>query len=204
LRKFQVVLIAVMWWLAVPTHAQEQASQPVKSSLWDYGVPEGRTLFPHDWLRGFTDFEGAPPHNEPDLGRCGPPLPGAGTSTNCTAYARYMISGYLEIQPFGRTFLRHAFFFYQPRFSFGRNIPQVSYTASFEPMAYERSIGLGVELPRHFEFRLVQHRSEWIGRYSGNLGPTDLGTAGPYGLYSTVGLRWYFGGYGRSNSSANF
>ena len=26
----------------------------------------------------------------------------------------------------------------------------------------------------------------------------DLGTSGPYGLYATVGARWYFGGYGRS------
>src|ERR1700737_3884536 len=35
-----------------------------------WGVPEGRTLFPHNWLRGYVDFSFAPPHNEPDLGRC--------------------------------------------------------------------------------------------------------------------------------------
>jgi hypothetical protein len=203
LRKIQTVLIAVMWWLVVPAHAQ-QLVQPVKPSSWDYGVPEGRTLFPHDWLRGFTDFEGAPPHNEPDLGRCGPKPLADGAGTSCTAYPRYMISGYLEIQPFGRTFLRHTFVFYQPRFSFGRNVPQISYSASFEPMAYERSVGVGVELPMHFEFRLLQHRSEWLGRYGGKMGATDLTTAGPYGLYSTVGLRWYFGGYGRSRGGANF
>ncbi len=204
MRKSQIVLIAGMWWLAVPGHAQEEQPPPAKSSFWDYGVPEGRTLLPHDWLRGFTDFEGAPPHNEPDLGRCGPTPIGGAVSTTCTAYSRYMISAYLEIQPFGRTFLRHAFFFYQPRFSFGSNVPQVNYTASFAPMLYERSVGVGVELPMHFEFRLVQHRSEWLGKYGGNLGATDLGTAGPYGLYSTVGLRWYFGGYGRSHGGPNY
>ena len=40
---------------------------PVPTS---WGVPEGRTFFPHDWLRGYVDFSVAPPHNEPDLGRC--------------------------------------------------------------------------------------------------------------------------------------
>jgi hypothetical protein len=204
LRKSRIVLIAVIWRLAVPAHAQEQVLQPAKPSSRDDRAPEGRILFPHNWLRGFTDFEAAPPHNEPDLGRCGPAQPAGGANTSCTAYSRYMISGYLEIQPFGRTFLRHAFVFYQPRFSFGHNIPQVSYSASFEPMAYERSVGVGVELPKHFELRFVQHRSEWLGRYGGNLGATDLGTVGPYGLYSTVGLRWYFGDYGRSHGGTNF
>ena len=204
MRKSQIASIAVMWWLAMSAHAQQQLLQPVRPSPWEYGIPEGRTLFPHDWLRGFTDFEGAPSHNEPDLGRCGPTPPADGANVNCTAFSRYMISGYLEMQPFGRTFLRHAFVFCQPRFSFGRNVPQMSYSASFEPMIYERSVGIGVELPMHFEFRLLQHRSDWLGRYEGNLGTTDLRTAGPYGLYSTVGLRWYFGGYGRSHGGAYF
>ena len=35
-------------------------------------VPEGKTFFPHNWLRGYVDFDVAPPHNEPDLGRCSP------------------------------------------------------------------------------------------------------------------------------------
>jgi hypothetical protein len=46
---------------------------------------------------------------------------------------------------------------------------------------------------------------DWLGKYNHNLnvggtttGP-DLGTAGPYGLYATIGARWYFGGYGRSH-----
>jgi hypothetical protein len=39
---------------------------------------------------------------------------------------------------------------------------------------------------------------DWLGRYNHNVGPADLSTAGPYGLYTTIGARWYFGGYGRS------
>lgn len=99
-------------------------------------------FFPHNWVRGYTDFAFAPPHNEPDLGRCMYPQPvsAGGTASQCTAYARYIMSGYIEIQPLARTPLRHLFFFLEPRFSFGRNIPQVSYQESMEPIAYDRSM----------------------------------------------------------------
>ncbi len=58
-----------------------------------------------------------------------------------------------------------------------------------------------IELPKNFEFRVTQHQVDWLGRYKHNVGGPaglDLGTAGPYGLYTTIGARWYFGGYGRS------
>src|SRR6266851_1775941 len=94
-------------------HVSNFASQP-------------RTFFPHSGVRGYMDFSVAPSHNEPDLGRCMFPQPASagGTASACTAYARYMLSGYLELQPFGRTPARHIFFFFEPRISFGRNIPQ--------------------------------------------------------------------------------
>lgn len=159
--------------------------------------------FPHDWLRGYVDFEIAPPHNEPDLGRCNPLQASqslesvyGGANSTCNAYARYLWSGYLEVQPFGKTFLRHAFFFYKPTFSFGNNVPQFKYTWSMAPIAYERAFGLGIELPKNFEFRVQQHQVDWLGRYGQGVGPADLSTAGPYGLYTTIGARWYFGGYG--------
>jgi hypothetical protein len=186
-----------------PAFGQESAaaSAPAASSSTlngNWGVPEGRMLFPHDWARGYADFSLAPPHNEPDLGRCSAVLLNA--SSTCNDYARYLLSGYLEIQPVGRTILRHAFFFWQPMFSFGRNIPQIDYTWSMAPIAYDRALGLGFELPKNLEFRLTQHQVDWLGRYSNNnLGAADLHTNGPYGLYTTVGVRWYFGGYGRSH-----
>jgi hypothetical protein len=198
------LLFALSAIAAIPAMAQDvtrsatlatatAAADPIPAPA-SWGVPQGRTFFPHNWLRGYVEFSVAPPHNEPDLGRC---LPGGADST-CNAFARYLWSGYLEVQPFGKTFARHAFLFFTPTFSFGNNVPQFKYTASMAPIAYERAIGLGIELPKNFEFRLTQHQVDWLGRYGKSVGPDDLGTNGPYGLYTTIGARWYFGGYGRS------
>ena len=179
------------------THAAAASASPFPApSSW--GVPEDKTFFPHDWVRGYTDFSFAPPHNEPDLGRCAPVSATVGATSTCNAYARYLLSGYLEVQPFGRTFARHVFVFFTPTFSFGNNVPQFKYTASMAPIAFERAVGVGVELPKNFEVRVTQHQVDWLGRYGKNVGPADLGTSGPYGLYTTIGARWYFGGYGRS------
>lgn len=165
-------------------------------------APPSSYFFPRNWIRGYTDFAVAPSHNEPDLGRCMFPQPttAGGTASQCTAYARYMFSGYLEVQPLARTPLRHLFFFFEPRFSFGRNIPQVSYEESMEPIAYDRCIGAAFELPRNLELRLTQHQVDYLGRYGNSLGPADLRTTGPYGLYTTVSVRWSFGGYGRNGA----
>jgi hypothetical protein len=204
MRKAVLLLTALLALAAAPARAQEAAAGAAPATVASsYGVPEGRTVFPHNWLRGYIDFEVAPSHNEPDLGRCSP-APASnfgGASSTCNAYARYLWGGYLEVQPFGKTFARHAFLFFTPMFSFGNNVPQFKYTASMAAIAYERSVGLGIELPKNFEFRLTQHQVDWLGRYKQGVGPADLGTAGPYGLYTTVGARWYFGGYGRSHSA---
>ncbi len=187
---------------AAPDLAAAPAPDP---SSW--GVPKGRTLFPHNWLRGYVNFDVAPPHNEPDLGRCSQShaviVMAGGAGSNCNAYARYLLGGYVEIQPFGKTIARHLFLFFTPTFSFGNNVPQFKYTASMAGIAYERSVGFGFELPKNFELRVTQHQVDWLGKYKNNVGGTtedlDLGTAGPYGLYATIGMRWYFGGYGRSH-----
>lgn len=159
------------------------------------------SFFPHNWLRGYVDFSVAPPHNEPDLGRCsqsGAVIAAAGgANSNCNAYARYLLGGYLEIQPFGKTIARHLFIFFTPTFSFGNNVPQFKYTGSMSGIAFERAVGVGFELPKNFEIRITQHQVDWLGKYNHNVGLADLGTSGPYGLYSTIGARWYFGGYGR-------
>ncbi len=201
-------VVAVLISMVIPGFAQQQApAAPVavstKPSASAFGTPEGRILFPHGWVRGHTDLEGAPSHNEPDLGRCSQ-LPAAqfgGASSQCTAYARWIVSGYIEMQPFGRTFLRHAFLFYEQQFYFGRNVPQYLYTASFNPIMDERRLGVGIELPKNFELRLTSHRVDWLGRYTGNLGPADLSTDGPYGNNTTIGVRWNFGGWGHLHES---
>lgn len=187
--------------VAVSTHAAAVTDPAPKPPSW--GVPEGKTFFPHNWVRGYVDFDVAPAHNEPDLGRCSPVgaviLDAGGAGSNCNAYARYLLGGYLEIQPFGKTFARHVFLFFNPTFSFGNNVPQFKYTASMAGIAFERAVGFGVELPKNFEFRVTQHQVDWLGKYSHNVGLADLGTSGPYGLYTTIGARWSFGGYGRAH-----
>jgi hypothetical protein len=204
LRKITLILFALLGTLAPAAVAQTINDEAISSSSRSLQASQSPAFFPRNWIRGYTDFAVAPSHNEPDLGRCMFPQPASagGTASQCTAYARYLFSGYMEIQPLGRTFARHLFFFFEPRFSFGRNIPQLSYQASMEPMAYERALGAGFQLPRNFELRLTQHQVDYLGRYGNSLGPADLHTTGPYGLYTTVSVRWTFGGYGRNGAPA--
>jgi hypothetical protein len=192
---------------AAGSAANAETAEPApKPASW--GVPEGRMFFPHNSIRGYADFEVAPSHNEPDLGRCTQSgaviLAAGGANSPCTAYARYLIGGYLEIQPFGKTLARHLFVFFTPTFSLGSNVPQYRYTASASGIAFERSVGVGFELPKNFEIRITQHQVDWLGKFATkNVDPSvpglDLGTSGPYGLYATVGARYYFGGYGRTH-----
>ena len=185
--------------------AAAQSQTKVKeSNLVSPRASSSPTFFPHNWIRGYTDFAVAPSHNELDLGRCMFPQPASagGAASSCTAYGRYLFSGYVELQPIGRTFARHIFLFLEPKMIFGRNIPQLKYSASMEPMAFDRSVGVGLQLPRNFEIRATQHQVDWLGRYSNSLGPADLHTDGPYGLYATFAVRWTFGGYGHQGAPA--
>lgn len=166
----------------------------------DAGVKTGsgdRLLFPKNFLRGYVDFEFAPPHNEPDLGLCAPPASTPSGRPDCAGYARYVWSGYVELQPFGRTVARRLFLFAAPKLFTGDNVPQVRYTASMAGIIWEETLGAGITLPHQFEFRLTHHRTKLLGRYGANPSAVTLHPDGPYGLYTTFGARWYFGGYGR-------
>ena len=156
----------------------------------------GGALFPANWLRGYADFEFAPPTNEPDLGRCRASAGSTGGGAACAAFARYVLGGYIEARPFAGRLLNRVFLFAAPRMFAGNNLPQVNYTASANPIALESLAGAGIALGDNFELRAVRHAVYWLGRYRGNLGAADLGPNGPYGHYATIGLRWYFGGYG--------
>ena len=83
----------------------------------------------------------------------------------------------------------------EPRLVAGDNVPHFKYTYAFVPISWERTLGFGLELPKHLELRVTNHRNHRLGRYAQDLGPADLGPNGPLGLYTTVGVRWYFGGY---------
>ncbi|MHB8524882.1 MAG: hypothetical protein ACYDD2_01820 [Candidatus Acidiferrales bacterium] len=179
---------------SAPTQEVSSQSSPQVSSSKDYNP--GPLLFGKNFLRGYGDFEIAPPHNEPDLGRCNQPQP------TCTAFARYIMGGYIEFQPFARTPLKHAYFFFQPNFFFGNNIPQVKYTYSMAPLAFERTMGLAIQLPKHFELRVTNHGVDSFSPFDKSLGTFDSGpNKEPLGIYNTIGVRWYFGGYDHSASS---
>jgi hypothetical protein len=162
-------------------------------------IPEGRRFFPQNFARGYVEFEMAPPHNEIDVGLCAVmkdnPLLQHDT---CTAFARYAWTGYLELQPFGRGPWRRLYFFTEPKLYGGKNLPQESYTASGSLILWERTMGVGVELPEGFELRVKNHQVHLLGRYTEPGGTATLRTDGPYGQYTTIGVRWNFGGYGRS------
>ena len=200
MKKIALILSTLSITLAPAAISQTATDEAISSSRRAVEASPAPFFFPHNWIRGYTEFAVAPSHNEPDLGRCMFPQPvtAGGAASPCTAYARYLFSGYMEIQPLGQTFARHLFLFFEPRFSFGRNIPQISYEESMEPIAYDRAIGAGYRLPRNLELRLTQHQVDYLGRYTRLLGPADLRTTGPYGLYTTVSVRWSFGGYGHS------
>src|SRR5690242_8947639 len=97
-----------------------------------------RTFFPKDTFWGYGQFDLAPPHNEIDPNICRADA-GAfgGTAAPCTSFARYMVSGYVEMHPFGRGQFRKFFLFGEPRFLFRRNIPQTLYTWSFDAIGAE-------------------------------------------------------------------
>ena len=192
---------------AVPQPAAQQLASSTPSSLdsskaapggfissSSASSSESRLFFPANFARGYVDFEIAPPHNEIDLGLCvvtmADPLSSA---RSCNGFARYAWSGYLEMRPFGRTPLQRTFVFVEPKFYGGDNVPQRSYTASGSLIMWEHTLGVGVDLPRGFELRLKNHSVGMLGRYAD---AKTLKTDGPYGLYTTIGVRWNFGGWG--------
>ena len=155
-----------------------------------------RTFFPENAVRGFLDVQFAPPHNEVDLGLCSTlVIP----SSSCGAFARFSWGGYVEIQPFGGDYLRRFFLFADPKMYGGDNFPGLRYTASAAPILWERTAGIGIELPKNFELRLTHHDVQIFGKYTGPNKVNSLSANGPYGLYTTVGVRWYFGKYGRAD-----
>ena len=54
--------------------------------------------------------------------------------------------------------------------------------------------GVGIDLPKRFEFRFTQHPNMVrFGSRDQPLGPAWLGPNGPWGQYNTIGIRKYFG-----------
>ena len=108
------------------SHAQSQPAGPLK----ELGAEE-RMFFPKDMFWGWAQFDLAPPHNEIDPNICaGNAGQYGGVNAPCSMFARYMLSGMLEVRPFGRGQLRRFMVFGAPSFLFGKTIPQTLYTWS--------------------------------------------------------------------------
>jgi len=155
----------------------------------------GRFFLPSDTFWGYAQFDIAPPHNEIDPNLC-VATAGAygGKNAPCNAFARYMLSGILEVRPFGRTPLRRFMLWGEPKFLFGKNVPQNLYTWSFDAIGVEHSWGAAIFMGKGFELRVTQHfLFDRFGARNRYLGPADLGPNGPWGRYNTIGVRKYFG-----------
>ncbi len=183
-----VIVICVFAAAQSSTTLNAQGSQ----GQWHEADPDDRMFFPRDTLWGWAQFDLAPPHNEVDPNLC---ASNVGTiNPRCSMFARYMLSGILEVRPFGRGPLRRFMLFGAPTFLFGKNLPKTLYTWSPDAIGIEHSWGAGIYLTRGFEFRVTQHfLFDRLGARSGYLGPGDLGTNGPWGRYMTVGVRKSFG-----------
>jgi hypothetical protein len=189
------------WILAVPVLmaalGRAQTSPPASSSASSStaDASQDRMFFPRDMLYGWAQFELAPPHNEIDPNLCAATAGQyGGVNAPCTMFARYMLSGTLEVRPFGRGQLRRFMLFGSPTFLFGRNLPQTLYTWSFDAIGIEHSWGASIYAGKGFEVRVTQHfLFDRLGARDTNLGVADLGNNGPWGRYATVGLRKTFG-----------
>jgi hypothetical protein len=154
-----------------------------------------RMFFPPDMFWGWAQVDLAPPHNEVDPNQCaGNAGQYGGVNAPCSLFARYVLSGILEVRPFGRGPLRRFMVYGAPTFLFGKTIPKTLYTWSPDAIGVEHSWGIGVYLNKGFEFRMTQHfLFDRLGARDTNLGAADLGTNGPWGRYLTVGVRKEFG-----------
>jgi hypothetical protein len=152
-------------------------------------------FFPRDTFWGWAQFDLAPPHNEIDPNLCaGNVAQNGGLQDQCSLFARYMLSGMLEVRPFGRGPLRRLMIFGAPTFLFGKTLPKTLYTWSPDAIGIEHSWGAGIFIAKGFEFRVTQHfLFDRLGARSKYLGSADLGNNGPWGRYFTLGLHKSFG-----------
>jgi hypothetical protein len=175
--------------------ADETGEGGGSQGTWHDADSAERMFFPHDMLWGWAQLDLAPPHNEVDPNLCSATAGQyGGANAPCSMFARYVLSGILEVRPFGRGQLRRLMVFGAPTFLFGKNVPKTLYTWSPDAIGVEHSWGAGIYINRGFEFRVTQHfLFDRLGARNTYLGPADLGTSGPWGRYVTLGVRKTFG-----------
>jgi hypothetical protein len=99
--------------------AQQEGTQGSSQGSWHDAGSGDRMFFPRDMFWGWAQLDLAPPHNEIDPNLCsGDVANNGGINDQCSMFARYMLSGILEIRPFGRGPLRRLMVFGAPTFLF--------------------------------------------------------------------------------------
>jgi hypothetical protein len=192
-----IFAVSIFLSVAAAQSSQSPVSLNTQSSQgsWHDADPGERMFFPKDMFWGWAQLDLAPPHNEIDPNLCaGNSYVYGGANAPCNMFARYMLSGILEVRPFGKGILRRFMLYGAPAFVFGKNVPKTLYTWSPDAIGIEHSWGAGVYLDKGFEFRITQHfLFDRLGARDTNLGPADLGNNGPWGRYMSVGVRKTFG-----------
>jgi hypothetical protein len=184
------------WILAFPVLMSVLGSaQTAPESSSKNGEVQDRLFLPRDTFWGWGQFDIAPPHNEIDPNICaGNAGQYGGVNAPCSMFARYMLSGMLEVRPFGRTQLRRLMIFGAPSFLFGKNVPHTLYTWSPDAIGIEHSWGVGIFIAKGFEFRVTQHfLFDRLGARDTYLGVADQGNNGPWGRYTSLGIHKSFG-----------
>src|SRR5271167_321125 len=195
--KFGGRMKKLAWILAFPLliSVLVSAQSAPSASVSKEADAQPRMFLPRDMFWGWAQFDLAPPHNEIDPNLCaGNAGQYGGVNAPCSLFARYMLSGMLEVRPFGRGQLRRFMVFGAPSFLFGKTIPKTLYTWSPDAIGIEHSWGRSIYLNKGFEFRVTQHfLFDRLGARDRNLGAADQGNNGPWGRYASVGVRKYFG-----------
>ena len=144
-------IVAFPLLISVLVSAQSAPSASASASASQQAEAEPRMFFPHDMFWGWAQFDLAPPHNEIDPNLCaGNAGQYGGVNAPCSLFARYMLSGMLEVRPFGRGQLRRFMVFGAPAFLFGKTIPQTLYTWSPDAIGIEHSWGVGIFIAKGF------------------------------------------------------
>ncbi len=176
-----------------PASQTATASQPATPSS---RPPQERMFFPKDWYWGWAEFDLAPPHNEIDPNLCAANAGQyGGVNAQCNAFARYMLSGTIEIRPFGRNVFRRLIVLLRSEFPVRqeRSANALHVVVGWDRHGVRHGV-LAVDLPKRFEFRFTAHPNmARFGSRDEPLGPAWLGPNGPWGQYNAIGVRKYFG-----------
>ncbi|HYA78753.1 MAG TPA: hypothetical protein VED65_00325, partial [Candidatus Bathyarchaeia archaeon] len=101
--KVGTVILAALIMLSVVSAGQSSTTLDAQASSQGArhdAEASDRMFFPHDMFWGWAQFDLAPPHNEIDPNLCaGNAGQYGGVNAPCSLFARYMLSGILEVRP---------------------------------------------------------------------------------------------------------